>query len=373
MFKFIIKFIILFVFSINSFGQIGDPSPNLDSEWFRKPVNSSKKWNFSNKPYKKITTIEDNKIRTVEEFDSIGRSILFTVEWNDFITVDSRKYKDTMLVELSQKRIYKLDEAGVKKGVDTDQTKKINLNEKGKIIEGYTMILTKEGLYKIVSHSFYDKKNRKVKSTDTLGISSTNYYYSKKNLIRMEDVYQKDANNKSIIERIYKYDKNNQIYFAKSSKNKYVNNKLIEKKTYLTVNQTFKNKLLIKKVFIDDSVTNERSYTYDDNKNLINFLETKKNTHDDLVIYQMKTTHIYENNHIVYSENYDGSSSHQYGQYSFSYYIYSENDSLSKTINTYDVKRDKKSEVKYFYNEYNHIIKTNATNSDETVYEIEYF
>lgn len=366
------------LFNILSFGQIKDPAPNFDAESLYKPKLSSEKWNFSHKAYKKITTIKDNKISLVEEFDSLGRSISTSVDFGDFTSSSFKKYKNNDVIEYVTKKTYKLDQTGKKKGIDEMTCKKINFNSKGKIIDCIETKLTKEGLNKIVSRAFYDKKNRLIKSMDTMGINSTNYYYSKNNLIKQEVVYQKDINNKTITERIYKYNKDNQIYFSESSKNKYVNNKLIEKKVYYTVNQTFKNKLLIKKVLKDDSVIDERIYTYDDNKNLISFLETRKNTTDDLVIYQKKTTHKYENNNLIYSERFDGSSSHSNGQYSFTYLIYSDTNLLNKTVNTYDVEKDRKAEVEYLYNEFNHLVKTISTNlgsdkHNETVYEIEYY
>ncbi|MNG12756.1 hypothetical protein D3C84_963900 [compost metagenome] len=88
----------------------------------------------------------------------------------------------------------------------------------------------------------------------------------------------------------------------------------------------------------------------------------------------MKRTKKYENNLLVYSEVQEGLGK-QEGNFSFTYYFHSDKESLEKTETTYDKGN---AQVKYVYNEYNHLIKTITTYSDEpsrheVVYEIEYY
>lgn len=374
MHKSTLLFFILFVFSVNSFGQIKDPAPNFDSEPFRTAQNQ---WEFSKKPYKKITTIKQNRKMISEEFDSIGRSVLHTGYSSDYDQILATTYKNNMMIAVTRKQIYKADEKGIKKDRDEIFTNALNFDKNGEIIDGTSTVLAKDGTYKITGHSFYDKQNRLIKSIDTLGIRSINNYYLKRNLIKQEVIYQKDKNNKSILEKTYKYDKDNQIYFSETSNNTYLNDQLTEKKIVYTVHQTFKNKLIVKKVLISTDFTYDRTYKYDSNKNLIYFLEIKKNTNDGSEIYQIKTSHKFENNRVVHTDHFDGSSDSN-GRYSFSDYIYAENGTLSKKRSTYDVQKNKQAEVSFFYNQYNHIIKIDNvyfdTNSHtQTTYEIEYY
>ncbi len=110
---------------------------------------------------------------------------------------------------------------------------------------------------------------------------------------------------------------------------------------------------MVKKVLKDDSETIERNYTYDNNKNLITFIEIKKNNSDGMITSQMKRTKKYENNLLVYSEVQEGLSTQQ-GKFSFTYYFHSDNESLAKTETT-DNKGNLQRE--YIYNEHNHLIK----------------
>lgn len=367
--KIIKTLIILFSFSISCFAQINDPAPNFDSEPFRTAQNQ---WEFSKKPYKKITTIKQDRKMSCEEFDSIGRSVLHISYNSEFNQSIATQYKKDIMVSVIRKTTYNNNQ----KNKDEVFITSINLDKKGHITEGIYKSLAKDGTYKTTGHSFYDNNNNWIKFTDTLGKRSTQNYYSKNNLIKQEVTYQTDSNNKSVKESIYKYDKNNQIYFSETSANKYVNDNLTEKKIVYTVHQTFKNKLLVKKILISTDFTYDRTYKYDAKKNLINFLEIKKNTNDDSEIYRIKTSHIYENDRIVHTDHYDNSRDVN-GRYSFSDYIYAENGTLSKKISTNDVQKDKHSEMRYFYNEYNHIIKTETEHDTGTItktfYEIEYY
>ncbi len=222
-------YIAFLLFSILSFGQIGDPTPNFDIELaYEKPVTPGDKWDFSKKPYKKIISFENSKC--IDEFDSIGRHTKRSVFWNDFTTIDITKYKADMIVERTKKRIYNFDKNGNKKRPDEITTTKLNLNDKGQIIDGKTFELTKDSIYKVISYQNYDKKNRLIKATDSTGLNGSNYYYSGKNLIRKEEIHQIDAKTKTVIDRTYKYNKNNQIVFFESIKSIFKNNVLTEKK-----------------------------------------------------------------------------------------------------------------------------------------------
>ncbi|MCU0351824.1 MAG: hypothetical protein MUF43_13515, partial [Flavobacterium sp.] len=76
-----------------------------------------------------------------------------------------------------------------------------------------------------------------------------------------------------------------------------------------------------------------------------------------------------------YSEVQEGLSTQQ-GKFSFTYYFYSDDESLSKQSTT---NNKGNVQTEYFYNEYDHLIKTITTFSDkpnsrnEVVYEIEYY
>lgn len=362
------------LFNSISFGQIGDPTPNFDIELaYEKPVMPGDKWDFSKKPYKKIINFENSKC--IDEFDFIGRHTKRSVFWNDFTIIDITKYNGDMVVERTKKRIYNLDKNGNKIGPDEIITTKLNLNDRGKIIDGKTFKLTKDSIYKIIGYQYYDKKNRLLKSTDSTGQKYiANFYYSGKNLIKNEEINQIDTKTKTITERTYKYDKDNQITFSESFRSIFKNNILTEKKSYRTVQQEFKNKQVVRKVLKNNSETIERNYTYDQNKNLIAFIETKKNNEDGLITSQMKRTKKYENNLLVYSEVQEGLGTQQ-SEFSFTYYFHSDKESLAKTETTYDKGN---LQVEYLYNEYSHLIKTITTYStrpsrNEVVYEIEYY
>lgn len=365
-----IIYISFLLYSILTFGQIGDPTPNFDSEEYTKPARPGSKWDFSKKPYKKIINSEYSKC--IDEFDSIGRHTKRSVFWDDFTVMDLTKYKGNQVVERTHKQIYNLDKNGKKINQDYILTYKLNINNKGKILDGKTLKLTKDSIYKIVGYQYYDKKNRLIKNTDSTGHKYiANFYYSGKNLIRNEQIDQIDAKTKSIINRIYKYNKDNQIVFSESIQSIFKNNILTEKKSYYTVEQEFKNNLLVKKVLKSKSETIERNYTYDNNNNLINFIETKKNNYDGLITSQMKRIQKYENNLLVYSKVQEGLSK-QEGNY-ITYYIHSADETLEKTETTYDKGN---SQVKFLYNEYGHLIKTIYSDESlqyEVVYEIEYY
>lgn len=368
-----ILYISFLLCSILTFGQIGDPTPNFDSETYAKPEPPGGKWDFSKKPYKKIINSENSKC--IDEFDSKGRHTKRSVFWDDFTIVDITKYKGEMVVEHTLKRIYNFDKNGNKKSPDEITTTKLNLNEKGKIIEGKTFKLTKDSIYKIVGHQYYDRKNRLIQKTDSTGHEYiTNFYYSAKNLIRTEEINQINAKTKTVAESIYKYNKDNQMIFFETIRSLYKNDILTEKRSSRTIEQEFKNNQVIKKVIKNNSETIERNYTYDDNRNLTIFIETKKNNYDGLITSQMKETKKYENNLLVYSEVQEGLGK-QEGNFSFTYYFHSDKELLEKTETTYNKGNE---QVKYLYNEHNHLIKTITTYSDEpsryeVVYEIEYY
>lgn len=376
--KNIFIFIILFFISKNSICQINDPMPNFDSETFFNSEKPSEKWNFSLKPYKKITTIKKGSIATIIEFDTLGRTVLISHDFDDFTSNYSTTYKNNDIIEKVNSKKYKLDENGKIRGTNQATIQKIIFNDLGEVERGITSQLQKDGTYKNLDYLYYDKKNRLIKIMDTLGINSTNYYYSKNNLIKQEVIYQQDINNKTITERIYKYNNDNQIYFSESSRNKYVNNKLTEKKVYYTINQIFKNKLLIKKILKDDSIIDERIYAYDDSKNLISFLKTKKNNNDGLITFQEKYTYKYENNILIYSDYKNGIGTDD-STFSFTYKFYTDDKSLYKAETTYD-NNNRKGNLRdeYFYNEYGHLIKIittdfNKSSQNEINYEIEYY
>ena len=368
-----ILYISFLFFSILSCGQIKDPTPNFNIELgYEKSVTPGDNWDFSKKPYKKIISFENSKC--IDEFDSIGRHTKRSVFWNDFTTIDITKFKGDVVIERTQKRIYNLDQNGNKKRPDEITTTILNLNDKEKTTNGKTLKLTNEGVYKTAGYQYYDSKNRLVKHKDSLETYIDNFYYSGKKLIRKEEIRQIDTKTKTVIDRIYKYNKDNQIVFFESIKSLFKNNILTERKSYRTVEQEFKNKLVTKKVLKDDSETIERNYTYDNNRNLIIFIETKKNNYDGLITSQMKRTKKYENNLLVYSEVQEGLGTNQ-EKFSFTYYFHSDNDSLVKTETT-DNKGNLQCE--YLYNEYNHLMKTittipNSSYRNEVVYEIEYY
>ncbi|MRX67593.1 hypothetical protein SAMN06265349_10858 [Flavobacterium resistens] len=364
-----IIYITFLFFSILSFGQIGDPTPHLDNEY--PPPPPGYQWDFSKKPYKKITKFEGNKM--VDEFDSIGRPISRSVFWNHVTESTLTKYKGDQIVEFTRKQIYNLDETGKKINDDVIITTTLNLDDKGKIIDGKTVSLSKDGSFKTTGYQYYDNKNRLVTTKDYTGAYVDNFYYSGKNLIRKEELHQINANTKTIVERIYKYNKDNQIVFSESIRSIFKDNILTEKKSSGTVEQEYKNKLVVKKVLKGNSETIERNYTYDNNKNLITFIEIEKNS-EGMVTSQTKRTKKYENNILVYSDLQDGLSTQKDG-FSFTYYFHSDNDSLAKA-ETSDDRGNLKTE--YFYNEYNHLIKiltsfSNKSSQSKILYEIEYF
>lgn len=365
-------YISVLFFSILSFGQIGDPTPNLDIESsYQNSKNPWDKWDFSKKPFKRITTSN----RTFDKFDSIGRHIERSVIWNHVTNSTITKYKDNQIVERISKEIYNIDETGKKMGIDRILTEKLNINNKGKIIDGTSYKLENDSISKITGHRYYDKKNRLIKTTNSIGENATNFYYSGENLIRKEEIRQVNAKTKTVTDRIYKYNKDDQIVFYESVRSIFENNTLIDKKVIQTVNLEYKNELLVKKVLKDNSETIERNYTYDKNKNLITFIETKKNNSDGMITSQMKRTRKYENNLLVYSEVQEGLSIQQ-SKFSFTYYFHSDDESLVRQA-TIDNKGNL--EVEYLYNEYGHLIKTITTFSDtpssksEVVYEIVYY
>lgn len=370
--------VILFFISKNSFGQINDPMPNFESETFYNSEKPSEKWNFSLKPYKKITTIKKGIKSPIIEFDTLGRTVLITHDFGDFTSNYSTKYKNNDIIEKVDSKKYKLDKNGKIKGTNQATIQKIIFNNLGEVESSISSQLQKDSTYKNLDYRYYDKKNRLISVMDTLGKIVVKYYYSKSNLIKQENIYERELSNKSITERIYKYNNDNQIYFSESSRIKYVNNKLIEKKVYYTVNQIFKNKLLIKKVLTDDNVIDERIYDYDDDKNLISFIKTKKNTNDGMITLQEKYTRKYENNILIYSDYKNGIGTDD-STFSFTYKFYTDDKSLSKTETTYD-NNNRKGNLRdeYFYNEYGHLIKiittdSNKSSQNEINYEIEYY
>lgn len=355
-------------------GQINDPTPNFDLEnSFQNTENPGDRWFFSKKPFKQITKRGDGN-PTVDKFDSIGRHIERTVYWNDFTISTITKYKGDKIVEFTRKKTYKHTQSGNTKLPDEITSTKLTLDSKGNILKGISYKLEKDSTFTITGYQYYDKKNRLVSTTDVTGAYVNHFYYSGENLVRNEQISQADTKTKVVIERIYKYNKDNQIVFSESTKSIFENNVLKEKKSYKWVELEYKNRLLIKKVLKDNNETIERSYAYDKDKNLITFIEIKKNNSDGMVTSQTKRTKKYENNLLKYSEIQEGLSRQQ-GNFSFTYYFHSENDSLAKTETT-DEKGNLQTE--YIYNEYDHLIKTITTYSGkskqrEVVYEIEYY
>lgn len=368
-------YILFLLFNALSFGQIHDPAETFDIE--RSYQNTEKpgdKWDFSKKPFKQITKRGGGN-PTIDKFDSIGRHIERNVLWNSFTVSTITKYKGDIMVEFTRKTIYDFDENENKIRPDEISTTKLNLDNKGNIIDGASYKLDKDSTFVVNGLRYYDKKNRLIKTTNSTGENVTNFYYARDNLIRKEEIRQIDTKTKNVTDRTYKYNKDDQIVFYEYVRSTFENNTLKEKKIIQTVKQEYKNKLLVKKVLTDNSETIERTYTYDNNKNLITFIETKKNNSDGLITSQMKRTKKYENNLLIYSEVQEGLSTQQ-GKFSFTYNFYSDDESLVRQAST-----DNKGnlEVEYLYNEYGHLIKTITTFSDtpnsksEVIYEIEYY
>ena len=355
-------------------GQINDPIPNFDLEKsFQNTENPGSKWDFSKKPFKQIITRGDGN-PTVDKFDSIGRHIERNVYWTDFTVSAITKYKGNRMVEFTRKKTYKDSQNGTAKLPDEITSTKLTLDAKGNILGGVSYKLEKDSTFKVTGNQYYDKKNRLVATKDVTGAYINNYYYSGENLVRNEQISQVNPKTKVVIERIYKYNKDNQIVFSESTKSVFENNELKEKKSYKWVELTYKNKLLVKKILKDDDETIERSYAYDKDNNLTTFIEIKKNNSDGMVTAQTKRTKKYENNILKYAEVQEGLSTQQ-GKFSFTYYFHSENDSLAKTETTYEKGN---LQTEYIYNEYNHLIKNITTylgksKQSEVVYEIEYY
>lgn len=368
-------YILFLLFNALSFGQIHDPAETFDIE--RSYQNTEKpgdKWDFSKKPFKQITKRGGGN-PTIDKFDSIGRHIERNVLWNSFTVSTITKYKGDIMVEFTRKTIYDFDENGNKIRPDEISTTKLNLDNKGNIIDGASYKLDKDSTFVVNGLRYYDKKNRLIKSVNVTGTSADNFYYSGNNLIRKEEIRPFGTNSKTILERNYKYNKDNQIIHYQSIIKTFVNDKLTEEKIGKTVHQEFKNKLLVKKTLIDDVETIERNYTYDKDKNLTTFIEVKKNNSDGMITSQMKRTKKYENKLLAYSEVQEGLSTQQ-GKFSFTYYFHSDDESLVRQATT-----DNKGNIQteYIYNEYGHLIKTITTFSDtpnsksEVIYEIEYY
>ena len=370
-----ILYILFFLFSILSFGQINDPTPDLEIERsYQNTNNHWDKWDFSKKPFKQITTRGDG-VPTIDKFDSIGRHIERNAFWNHVTNTTIKKYKGDKIVEHTTKQIYNLNETGKKMGVDRILTEKLKIDNIGNIIDGTSYKSENDSIAKITGYRYYDKKNRLIKSSNVTGTSADNFYYSGNNLIRKEEIRPFGTNSKTVIDRTYKYNKDNQITHYQSVIKTFVNDKLTKDKISKTIHQEFKNKLLIKKTIIEESETIERNYSYDKDNNLITFIEVKKNNSDGMITSQMKRTKKYENNLLVYSEVQEGLSTQQ-GKFSFTYYFYSDDESLSKQSTT---NNKGNIQTEYFYNKYDHLIKTITTFSDkpnsrnEVVYEIEYY
>lgn len=354
-----------------SFGQIGDPTPNLDIEKaFQNNDNIRDKWDFSKHPYKTIT--QDNRV--IDRFDSIGRHTERTVLWNDFTIGAITKYLGDQIVESTRTKTYKRDANGQKKGADEIIITRLTLNESGRILGGKTLTLTKDSVYKVTSHQYYDKQNRLRKVTDSTGLNVRNFYYSGKNLTRIEEI-QNGAHTKTVIDKTYKYNRHNQIVWHEGVITRWENNTLKEKRVFQTVQMEYEKALLVRKVLTDRNETTERKYAYDPDQHLITFIEVKKNKSDGMITSQVKRTRKYENNLLVYSEVQDGLSPQQ-GKFSFTYYFHSADASLAKIATT---DRSGNLEVRYVYNDYGHLIQTLTVFSDTpgsqtaTVYDIEYW
>jgi hypothetical protein len=287
-------------------GQIGDPTPNLDLEKsFQNTVNPGDKWDFSKKPIKQITK-RDGGNPTVDKFDSIGRHLERIVYWNNFTISNIIKYKGEQMVEMTNKKNYKTPQNGETKLPDEITSTRLKLDSKGRILGGETYKLEKDSTFTVTATQEYDKKNRLVLNQNTSGTYTNYFYYSGANLVRNEQTNQVDEKTKTVIERLYKYNKDNQIVSAEFFKSIFVNNALKEKKSYKQVALEYKNKLLVKKVLTDTEETIERSYAYDQNNNLITFIEIKKNNADGMVTSQTKRTKKYENNIVKYADVQEG-------------------------------------------------------------------
>jgi|GEM_PF-5143018 len=362
---------LLAIYPFVSFGQIGNPTPNLDLEpAFQTNGESFSRWDFSKHPYKTITMDH----RVVDRFDSIGRHIERTVDWKNYTDGTTTKYKGDQIVESTWARIYARDENGQKKGSDEILSTRLTLNEKGRIVEGKTLKLTKDSIYTVSSYQYYDKQNRLTKSANSAGTSVQNFYYSGKKLSRIEETLI-TGKTRTVTDKTYKYNKDNQIVLFEWARNTWEDDKVKEHRIIQTVKMEYRKKLLVRKTLVNRDETIERTYAYDNDRNLITFIETTKNNSDGLVTGQVKRTWKYENKLLVYSEIQEGLSRQQ-GKFSFTYYFHSGDQSLSRaaiTDNSGNV------EVRYVYNDYGHLIQTITTLSDTpsslttTVYDIEYY
>lgn len=362
---------LLAIYPFASFGQIGNPTPNLDLEpAFQTTGESFDKWDFSKHPYKTITMDH----RVVDRFDSIGRHIERKVDWKEYTDGTTTKYKGDQVVEFTRARIYARNENGQKKGADEILDTRLTVDEKGRILGGKTLKLTKDGVYTAVSYQYYDNQNRLTKSADSAGTYAQNFYYSGKKLTRIEETHV-TGETTTVNEKKYKYNKDNQIVLFEWVRNTWEGDKVKEHRVVQTVKMDYRKKLLVKKILVNRDETIERNYAYDNDRNLITFIETTKNNSDGLVTGQVKRTWKYEIKLLVYSEIQEGLSKQQ-GKFSFTYYFHSDDKSLSRaavTDNSGNV------EVRYVYNDYGHLIQTITTLSDTpssqttTVYDIEYY
>lgn len=365
--------LLLFLFPIHSFGQ-DIPEPNLETETYNKRL---EEWNFKLKPYKKITSFKQGNLSQTEEFDTSGRRTEISTNSKDYISSVSTTYKDGMMVEVIHRRRNKSKPNPSTSFKDQTQVFKINFDKDGKIIDGESLQAADDSIFKTMGRLYYDKKNRLIKVIDIdNGHSSTNYSYSGDNLIQKEIIYQTDPKNKTTTVYNYKYNSNNQPIFLETSTNKYIEDIIVDKKISSTITVIYKGKLLVQKILKDNSTTVERNYTYDKDKNLIFFIEKKTNNANE-PLYEKWRKNKYENKLLVYSQDFDGSSSHRDGKEGYSYYEYS-NGLLHKITRTYDVARDRKAETEYSYNEFNHLIKVVSTfldlpNPTITEYQIEYY
>lgn len=367
------KFFFLFIAAFCSlFGLAqNDPEPNLSIETFQRPEVLQ---DFKLKPYKIIKKYNQGKLRFETDYDSVGNVIKTQSYTGDYIYIHEYKHKGKLRIFYKDSKITTLNEFPKDKKSES-QVFKVNFDKNGKIIEGESGRISVDDVYRKLGNTYYDDKERPIKYTDVEGKSSTNFKYNRNNLITKEYVYE--ANNKvdkTILN--FKY-KRNLVVYSETIKEKYVDGKLIDKQTSLTTTINYKRNLPVKKVFKNRETTEERIYEYDENDNMTYYSVKKYLNADNSLQSEEWYKYVYENNLKVYSHAYDGDSTHPDGKETIATYEY-ENGLLHKVYSTFNIEKDRKLEVEYFYNQHKHMIKKvhtildiNSTSIEE--YKVEYF
>jgi len=367
--KYFLLYIVAFC-SFCSFAQ-NDPEPNLETETFHRPEVQQ---DFKLKPFKNIKKYNQGKLRFETEYDSVGNVIKTQSYTGDFIYVHEWNYRGKLRTFYKDSKITTLNEFPKDKKMET-QIFKVNFDEKGKIINGEAGRISVDDVYRKIGDTYYDHKERPIKHIEVEGKSSTNYKYKGNNLITKEYVYKADNKvDKTILH--FKYKKNLVVY-SETIKEKYVDGKLIDKQTTSTAFITYKRKLPVMKVFKNKEITEERIYEYDKNNNMTYYGVKKFKNSDNSLKSEEWYKFVYENNLKVYSHVYDGDSTHPDGKETIATYEY-KNGLLHKIYSTFNIEKNRKIEVEYFYNQYKHLIKRvhtildiNSTSTEE--YKIEYF